>query len=52
MKTEKATTPAAIPSEEPRATLPLIAVMPSTSVFAGWGPRMNGSFNDVLKNRN
>ncbi|MBC5799091.1 MAG: hypothetical protein GIX03_00040 [Candidatus Eremiobacteraeota bacterium] len=52
METEKATTPAPIPSEETRATLPLIAVIPSTSVFAGWGPRMNGTFNDVLKSRN
>jgi len=52
MKTEKAITPAPIPSEETRATLPLIQIMPSTSVFAGWGPRMNGSFTDVLKSRN
>ncbi len=53
MKSQEPTTPASITTEETQATLTkLIAVLPSTSYFAGWGPRMNGPMADVLKARN
>ena len=47
------TKPAAERTEEPRATLTsLLQVVPSTSAFAGWGPRMNSSLRDVLRGMN
>lgn len=30
----------------------LIQVVPNTSVFAGWGPRLNMSTNDIMRGRN
>ncbi len=54
MENEKqAIVAAAAPQEEPQATLTrLVHVVPSTSVFAGWGPRMETSLRDIMRGRN
>jgi len=30
----------------------LLQVLPSTSMFAGWGPRMESTISSTLRNRN
>ena len=53
METEKTMKPAAVTAAEPKATLTrLVHVVPSTSAFAGWGPRMDSSMRDVLRGMN
>jgi len=52
VKTEQ--TPAPIPPEQtPTVSFTrLIAIMPSTSIFAGWGPRMNSHVSDIFRRLN